>query len=89
MTEDVVNILLGFLQGATATAVFLLVLFVGFCVVFGFLKFRATGRNSLTVKSLDEMLGQRAEYLSPNAPRGRADQLRTPELLEKAAKKPA
>ena len=41
------------------------------------------------IKSLDERVGQGAfaRYLSPDAPRGPADQLRTPELLEAAARK--
>jgi hypothetical protein len=40
-------------------------------------------------RSLDEMVGQDqyAKYLPPDAPRGPADQLRTPELLEAAARK--
>ena len=40
------------------------------------------------VKSLDEMVTRRPmEYLSPTAPRGPADQLKAPELLEAAARK--
>jgi hypothetical protein len=40
-------------------------------------------------KSLDELVGQDqyARYLPPDAPRGPADQLRTPELLEAAPRK--
>jgi hypothetical protein len=66
-----------------------LVLFIGFCIVFGFPKVRRTGKGSMVHRSLDEMVGQEqyAKYLTPHAPRGPADQLRTPELLEAAGRK--
>ena len=47
-----------------------------------FPKLRPSGRHSHTVRSLDEALGRRQQYLPPDAPRGPVDQLRTPELLE-------
>ena len=71
----------------TVAAVFLIALMVGFSVVFNFPKLRKSGGKTLTVRSLDERLGQTMEYLPPNAPRGPADQLATPELLEVAARK--
>jgi len=71
----------------TVAAVFLIALLVGFSVVFNFPKLRKGGGKTLTVRSLDERLGQTMEYLPPNAPRGPADQLATPELLEAAARK--
>jgi hypothetical protein len=38
----------------------------------------------MVVKSLDERISNRAfEYLQPSAPRGPADQLKSPELTEK------
>lgn len=75
----------------TVSSVFLLVVFIGFCVVFGMPKLRATGKASRVHRSLDEMVGQDqyARYLPPDAPRGPADQLHTPELLEAAARKSA
>lgn len=89
MTPDVQNLLFGALSGLLASTVFLLVLFIGFCIVFGFPKTRHTGKASTAHRSLDEMVGQEryAKYLPPNAPRGPADQLCTPELLEAAARK--
>jgi hypothetical protein len=86
---DVWNLVLGLLQGATASAVFVLVLFIGFCVVVGFTKLKRTaGGNAMVVKSLDERIShQPMVYLSPTAPRGPADQLKAPELLEAAARK--
>jgi hypothetical protein len=71
----------------TIAAVFLIALLVGFSVVLNFPKLRKGGGKTLTVRSLDEKLGQTAEYLPPTAPRGPADQLATPELLEVAARK--
>ena len=71
----------------TVAAVFLIALMVGFSVVFNFPKLRKSGGKTLTVRNLEEGLGQTMEYLPPNAPRGPADQLATPELLEVAARK--
>ena len=71
----------------TISSVALLALLVGFSLGFGFPKLRRSGRGTLTVRSLDEKLGRTAEYLPPTAPRGPADQLATPELLEVAARK--
>ena len=79
----------GTLQGLIVSTVVLLALFVGFCVLFNLPKLRASGGHSRVVRSLDEALGQQQPYLAPDAPRGPADQLRTPELLESRARKSA
>jgi hypothetical protein len=81
-TSDIVTIVLGALQGLGVTTAFVLALFIGFCVVLGFPKLRRSGRKTRVVRSLDELLGAQAEFLPPDAPRGPADQLHTPELLE-------
>ena len=89
MSGDVVQIAIGTLQGLGVSTVFVLVLFIGFCVVVGFTKTKKTaGGTALVVKSLDERIShQPMEYFAPTAPRGPADQLRAPELLEHAARK--
>lgn len=89
MPDDVLKIALGALQGLASSTVFVLVLFIGFCVVFGFLKTKATaGGHAKVVKSLDERIThQPMVYFAPTAPRGPADQLRAPELVEAAARK--
>lgn len=86
---EVWNLAFGALQGLAASTIFLLALMIGFCVVFGLSKFRATSRTTRVIKSLDERVGQEAfaRYLPPDAPRGQVDQLHTPELLEVAARK--
>ena len=71
----------------TISSVFLLALLVGFSVLLNLPKLRKSGRDTLTVCNLDESLGAPARYLPPTAPRGPADQLATPELLEVAARK--
>jgi hypothetical protein len=79
-------ILLGALQGIGASTLFILVLFIGFCVLFGLTKLKRTAGDAPVIKSLDERVTKRPmTYLTPNAPRGPADQLRAPELLEKRA----
>ena len=67
----------------------MLVLFIGFCVIVGFTKTKVTaGGNAPVVKSLDERISrQPMHYLSPTDPRGPADQLHSPELVEAAARK--
>jgi hypothetical protein len=85
--SPVVRDVLAVLTSFGASTVFLLVLLIGFCVALGFSKLRKGGGKTLTVRSLDESLGHMAEYLPPTAPRGPADQLATPELLEVAARK--
>jgi hypothetical protein len=66
--------------------VFILALFIGFCVAVGMTKLKKTaGGSAAVIKSLDERVTHRPmAYLSPTAPRGPADQLRSPELLERA-----
>ena len=89
MNADAVQIALGTLQGLASSTVFVLVLFIGFCVVFGFTKtMKTAGGRAKVVKSLDERISHRPmAYLAPSAPRGPADQLKSPELLEAAARK--
>jgi hypothetical protein len=77
------QIVIGALQGLASSTVFVLVLFIGFCVIVGFTKLKRTAGNALVVKSLDEVISHRpVDYLPPTAPRGPADQLKAPELLE-------
>jgi hypothetical protein len=89
VSSDVVQIVIGTLQGLGASTVFVLVLFIGFCVAVGFTKtMKTAGGRAMVVKSLDERIShQPMHYFPPDAPRGPADQLRAPELLEHAARK--
>jgi acid phosphatase family membrane protein YuiD len=89
MSGDAVHVVTGFLQGFLSSTVFILALFIGFCVVAGFTKLKKTaGGKAMVVKSLDERITHHAMvYFAPTAPRGPADQLRAPELLEHAARK--
>jgi hypothetical protein len=82
---EIQEIAIGALQGLGASTVFVLALFIGFCVIVGFTKTKKTaGGGAMVVKSLDERLSQRPfEYLAPTAPRGPADQLKAPELTER------
>ena len=84
--SEIQQIAIGALQGVGASTVFVLALFIGFCVVFGFTKTKRTaGGGAMVIKSLDERISLRPmEYLKPSAPHGPADQLKSPELLEKA-----
>jgi acid phosphatase family membrane protein YuiD len=86
---DIQQLIAGAVQGLASSTIFVLALFIGFCVVFGFTKLKKTaGGAARVIKSLDERISHRPmEYLSPSAPHGPADQLRSPELIEAAARK--
>ncbi len=83
---DIQQIAIGALQGLGASTAFVLALFIGFCVIVGFTKTKKTaGGAAVVIKSLDERISHRPfEYLAPGAPRGPADQLKSPELTEKS-----
>lgn len=87
--SEIQQLLFGTLQGLGVSTVFVLVLFIGFCVVVGFTKtMKTAGGSARVVKSLDERITQRPMvYLSPTAPHGPADQLKAPELVEAAARR--
>jgi hypothetical protein len=87
--NELAALMAGLAQGIGASTVFVLLLFIGFCVAFGFFKTKKTaGGTASVVKSLDERISLRPfAYLSPSAPHGPADQLQAPELVEIAARK--
>jgi hypothetical protein len=85
---DAADLAIGALTALGASSVFILVLFLGFCIILGFPKLRpTTGRRSMVIKSLEETVGQEAfvRYRRPDAPHGPVDVLKTPELLERKA----
>ena len=85
--SELFDLVTGFLQGFGFSTVFVLALFIGFCVIVGFTKTKKTaGGDAMVVKSLDERIShQPMAYLAPNAPRGPADQLHAPELMERSS----
>ena len=86
---EIQQVVFGVVQGLASSTVFILALMIGFCVVVGFTKLKKTaGGGVMVIKSLDEQMTHKpAEYLQPGDPRGPADQLHSPELLEAAARK--
>jgi hypothetical protein len=80
---------IGTLEGFIVSTVSLLVLFIGFCLLFNIPKLRPSGRHSKVVRGLDELVGIPQRYLRADAPRGTVDQLHTPELLEAERRKSA
>jgi len=88
--SDVIQLAVGALQGLASTTVFVLALFIGFCVVLGFTKTKRTaGGTASVIKSLDERISRLPMvYLAPSAPRGPADQLKAPELMETKPRSP-
>ena len=85
---EIGRIAIGALLGLAVSTGFLLALFIGFLVVAGFTKHRGRSQRSAIVRNIAERLGTGATYLPPDAPRGPADQLRTPELVEQSGRNP-
>jgi hypothetical protein len=88
MTQaDLVPVLVGALQGIAVAAGVLLAAFVALSLLLDARKLRRRGRHG--ARSLDELVGraEQARMLPPDTPRGPVDQLRTPELLELAARR--
>jgi len=86
--SDVPALAIGAIQGLASSTIFVLALFIGFCVLVGFRKLKKTAGDAMVVKSLDETIShQPMAYLPPTAPHGPADQLRSPELLEASSRK--
>ena len=54
--SDIQSIVIGFIQGFLSSSVFILALFIGFCVLVGFTKTKRTAGNAPVVKNLDEAL---------------------------------
>jgi len=63
------------LQAAGVAAVTVLVLIIGLSLGLDVFKLRSSGRRSLTIRTLDEALGEPAAYLPADTPRGTTDQL--------------
>lgn len=72
---EVYNLIAATIQGAGVGAVVLLALFIGVSVLVGIYKLRPSGPKTLTVRSLDEALGEPVRYMPPETPRGTTDQL--------------
>jgi hypothetical protein len=76
-TSEILQLAIGAVQGLTVSAVAVLIIFIGFCVIVGFTKTKRTAGNASVVKSLDESVSHKPViYLLPNAPRGPVDQLK-------------
>ena len=75
--SDIQPLVIGFVQGFLSSSVFILLLFIGFCVLVGFTKTKRTAGNAPVVKNLDEAVNhQSMNYLQPSDPHGPIDQLK-------------
>jgi hypothetical protein len=84
--SDLQTVLFATIGGLISSTTFLLALFIGFCFLAGLPKLRRPTRGSMVVRNLGEQMTGKTHYLLPDAPRGPADQLRTPELLEQSGR---
>jgi hypothetical protein len=72
---EIYGLIAALVQGAGVGAVVLLALFIGASVLLGFTKLRPGGGKTMTVRNLEEALGQPVVYLPADTPRGTTDQL--------------
>ena len=54
--SDAIQVVAGTLQGILSSTVFILVLFMGFCIIVGLTKTKRTAGNVAVIKSLDETI---------------------------------
>ena len=80
--SEIQSIVVAAVTGLVSSTAFLLALFVGFVFLAGLPKLRKRTKASMVVRNLAEQMEGETHYLPADAPRGPADQLRTPELLE-------
>ena len=73
--SELYRLVVATIQGAGGAAVFILALFIGVCVLLTLWKLRPGGPKTLTVRTIEESMGEAPTYLSPDAPRGISDQL--------------
>jgi hypothetical protein len=73
--SEIYGLVAATVQGVGVGAIVVLVLFIGMSVALGIVKLRPSGPKTMTVRSLDEALGQRVSYLPADTPRGTTDQL--------------
>mgnify|MGYP001438158666 CR=1 FL=1 len=74
--SDILDPLGALVQGTASGAVFVLALLIGACLALDLFKLRKSGPASMTVRSLDEAMGQPVQYLPPSTPRGVTDRLK-------------
>ena len=72
--SDIVNLVLGTVQGLAAIVIVLLALFIGVTVALTLTKFRWR-QTSLVHRNLDDLGATPVRYLRPEDPRGPIDQL--------------
>lgn len=70
------QLIIDLIQGIGVSAVFVLALMAGVCVLVTIPKLRAATRKSLVIRNLGDRAGAPMQYLPPDAPRGQVDQLR-------------
>ncbi len=69
--NDAVQIVIGVLQGILSSTAFILVLFIGFCILVGFTKTRKSAGGGSVVKSLDETISRQTDEVPrPDRPPG-------------------
>ncbi len=73
--SEIYHLIAATVQGAGGAAVFILVLFIGVCVLLTLSKLRPGGPKTMTVRTIQESMGEAPHYLPPESPRGTSDQL--------------
>ncbi len=73
--SEIYNLVVATVQGVGVAAVFILALFIGVCVLLTLTKLRPGGPRTMTVRTIQESMGEAPRYLPSDTPRGTSDQL--------------
>jgi len=75
-SAEILSSLGALLQGTLGGVILAIALMIGVCLALDVFKLRQSGPRSMTVKTIDEAMGQPAQYLPPSTPRGVTDRLK-------------
>lgn len=75
-SAEILSSLGALLQGTLGGVILAIALMIGVCLALDVFKLRQSGPKSMTVKTIDEAMGQPAQYLPPSTPRGVIDRLK-------------
>ena len=75
-SADILSSLGALAQGTLGGVTLAIALMIGACLVLDVFKLRKSGPQSMTVRTIDEAMGQPAQYLPPSTPHGVTDRLK-------------
>lgn len=75
-SADILNALGALVQGTAGGVILAIALMIGVCLALDVFKLRQSGPRSMTVRTIDEAMGEKATYLPATTHRGVTDRLK-------------